>query len=51
MTLAGLAPHSQQVLSFSGPGCLAGATVTATVDPAGQIVERTRADNSLSITC
>lgn len=51
-TLPGLAPSAgRQVVSFSGPNCLAGSTVTATVDPEGAIDERTKTDDARSITC
>lgn len=50
-TLTGLAPFGRQVVSFNGPNCLAGGTVTATVDAAGVVDESTKADNVRSIAC
>jgi hypothetical protein len=51
-TIAHLVPGLAQTVSFSGPGCAAGAVGPSfSVDPANAIEESNEADNVLTLTC
>lgn len=50
-TVAWLAPHSSVHEQFVAPACTAGASLTATVDPAHTIDEFNFANNALTIAC
>jgi hypothetical protein len=49
--VAGLAPHSDTTVQFSGPRCTAGDTVTAQVDPADAILEPADPSRKITLTC
>jgi hypothetical protein len=51
ITLPGLAPGERRTLTFTGPACAAGASLTAAVDPALAVDERDERDNVLIATC
>ena len=46
-----LAPHTQQVVTFHGPRCKAGAALSATADPLNLVDERNELDNAFTKTC
>jgi hypothetical protein len=49
--VAGLAPHSNATVQFSGPRCTSGSTITAQVDPAGAISEPADSSRKITLTC
>jgi hypothetical protein len=51
VSVAGLAPQGQRLVTLHGPACKPGKTVTATVDPLDVIDERNEADNAFTMTC
>jgi hypothetical protein len=50
-TVSGLASATVTTVQFTGPRCTAGATLTATVDPAGAITEPADTRRTISIQC
>ena len=50
-SLKSLAPHASTRVRFRGPACAAADPPTITVDPAGQVEDRNRANNSLIADC
>jgi hypothetical protein len=46
-----LGPGATERESFDGPACASGAQVTAVADPDGQVADRNRADNTLTVHC
>jgi hypothetical protein len=51
VSLPGLAPQQQRLVTLHGPGCTPGTAVTATADPLDVIDERNEADNAFTLTC
>jgi len=51
MAVAGLAAGERAVLTFAGPVCAPGASLTATVDTDDEVDERDEDDNALVVTC
>jgi hypothetical protein len=51
VSVAGLAPHEQRLVTLHGPRCTPGTAVRATADPLDVIDERSEADNAFTMTC
>jgi hypothetical protein len=51
VSLPGLAPREQRLVTLHGPRCTPGTAVTATADPLDVIDERSEADNAFTLTC
>ena len=51
LTIPGLAPGERRVVAFTGPACMAGAELEATVDPGDYVDERDEGDNVLLVSC
>jgi hypothetical protein len=50
-TIQQLGPHTATTVSFTGPACAAGDTLTVVLDPQHAVDETTRADDTKSVPC
>jgi hypothetical protein len=51
VSVAGLAPQEQRLVTLHGPRCEAGTALTATADPLDTVDERNELDNAFTATC
>jgi hypothetical protein len=51
VSVAGLEPHQQRLVTLHGPPCKAGTALTASADPLDVIDERNELDNAFTATC